>query len=661
MFKKEDIKPHPMTIHEFITMKYHSSPKISPDGKTVAFVVREVFKEENKTTTNIWLVNVDGTNLRKLTNVGDANYSPAWSPDGSKIVFVSTRGESGQVWEINVNGGEAKQLTNLSTSVGGVRYSPDGKSIIFHSNVYKDALNDEQNKKLKEKIDNSKVKARIIDHLLFRHWNTWKDGKRNHIFTMTLDTEKLKDLFAGKDFDSPTFPFGGSGDYDVSPDSKELCYTAKKVKPETLTTNTDLFIIDLKTFKEKKITTNKGADGHPVYSPDGKYIAFHSQEKEGYESDKWRLMLYNRETGKIKEIAKDFDDWIKEFVWSPDSKKIYFNSVVHARQKLYSYDITSDKVMEIDGNNYNYQLNISPDGKYLVYVKRSFNFPPTIYTLDTATNVATKIADFNDETLSNIIMEKLEDVWYKGAKGDKIHALLIKPPDFDANKKYPAMVICHGGPQSAFVDAWYSNWNIQTFASKGYVIFIPNFHGSNGYGQEFVDSINKNWGGDPYIDVMKGYDYLIKLPYVDKKRVGAAGASFGGYMVNWIQANTDKFNVLVSFAGAFNLISKYGVTEELWFPEWDFGGTPYDNPDLYMKYSPSTYVNNFKTPCLVVHGELDYRVPVGEGFQTFTALQRKGIPSKLLYYPDEGHWLSKPLNNELWYKTYFEWIEKYLK
>jgi dipeptidyl aminopeptidase/acylaminoacyl peptidase len=411
----------------------------------------------------------------------------------------------------------------------------------------------------------------------------------------------------------------------------------------------------------RKVTDNDAADESPAYSPDGRYISYRSQEVPGFEADRWRLKLLDRESGEIRVLTDSFDRWVGEYCWSRDSKKIYFNSVDNGRNALFALDTASGRIRKLLAEGNNGSPAVTPDGKHLILARRSFDFPHSIWRIRTNGDDLERLTHFNRDAYAGIEMIPAEDVMYEGAGGATIQAFLIKPPGFEPGEVYPAIMMIHGGPQSAFIDSWYTNWNMQTFAAAGYVLFIPNFHGSDGYGQKFVNAISEDWGGKCYEDILKGLDYLAALPYVEGSRIGAAGASYGGYMVNWIAGHTDRFACLVSMAGAFNLVSKYGVTEELWFPEWDLGGTPYDNPDGYDKWSPHRYAGNFRTPCMVVHGEHDYRVPAGEGLQMFTALQRQGIESKLVYFPDEGHWILKPRNNRFYYEQFIGWMDSYLK
>ena len=551
-------------------------------------------------------------------------------------------------------------MTELSTGAHDPVWSPDGEHILFYSFVYPDCPNDSCNADRQREKEENPVKARIVDGLLYRHWDTWKEGRRNHLFIVEAGGGEPRDLTPGEDHDFPGFPWGGSGSYAFSPDGGEIACAAKRVDEEAISTNYDIFIVDPAGGAIRRLTDGEGADQSPAFSPDGRWLAWRSQETPGFEADRWRLMLRDLETGETRDLTAGFDRWVNEFRWAPDGRRIFFTAGEGGYNALFSIEVASGKIRKLVQAGTNGSLDVSPDGKRLVLVRRSFSFPHSIWTVRSNGSDLERVTSFNEPVLSALEMNEAENVVYEGAGGTPIQAFLIRPPGFDPELAWPAIVMVHGGPQSAFADSWYTNWNAQTFAAAGYVVFIPNFRGSDGFGQEFVNEISLDWGGKAYEDIMLGLDWLVAKPWIDADRVGAAGASFGGYMVNWIAGHTDRFAAFVSMAGAFNLVSKTGVTEELWFPEWDFGGTPYERPELYEKWSPHRFASNFSTPTLVVHGELDFRVPVGEGLQMFTALQRQGVPSRLLYFPDEGHWVLKPQNNRLYYREFLGWMERWL-
>jgi dipeptidyl aminopeptidase/acylaminoacyl peptidase len=650
-----------LTSETFVSMVKCSDPQVSPDGEWVAFVATVPLVDANRSNSDVWIVPTAGGMPRRLTNGTGADYHPRWSPDGGTIAFVSTRGGSAQIWTIPVGGGEAARLTDVSTGAFDPVWSPDGKRIAFYSFVYPDCATDSCNSAREAKAEAGPVKAKVIDALLYRHWDSWKDGKFNHLFIADVSTGAFEDLTPLRNHDYPPFPFGGSGDYCFSPDGREICVDAKEAAVEAISTNTDLFVIDLGTRQMKKITANEAADEKPLYSPDGRYVAYRAQQVPAFESDRWRLMLYDRSNGRSRSLTDAFDRWVADYSWSNDSKRIYFTAGDEGHTPLYALDVKSLKIEKLVPKANNMTPAVADGGATIVFARAGHNFPHSIWAVSSGGKNLRRLENFNADILANLEMNAAEEIRYKGAEGADIQAFVIKPPKFDPARRYPAIMLIHGGPQVAFIDHWYTNWNAQTFAAAGYVIFIPNFHGSDGFGQDFVNAISGDWGGRCYEDIMKGLDHLAALQYVDPKRIGAAGASYGGYMINWIEGHTERFACLVSMEGTYSTSSSYGTTEELWFPEWEFGGTPWNKSEAYAKWSPDGFVKSFKTPCLVVHNELDYRVALGEGLQMFTALQRQGVPSRLLYFPDEGHWILKPANNKFYYDQFIDWMDAYLK
>ncbi len=699
---------------------------------------------------------------REIISDQDAD-RPRWAPDGKHFAFVSSKENGSQIWIADFDGTTGTvmakhRLTNIATEADGELWSPDGKNILFKSDVYPEcdgAPEDEAacNAKKVEEVKSSKVKAQIFTHLLYRHWNTYKDGKRTHLFVVpvdgcgtshvgpgaltragelrspsaeqssagrvgapapTRDEESsnacsiARDLTPG-DYDAPVFSLGGQDNYAFSPDGQEICYASNHDPEPAISTNNDLFTVPVRVAAgdspaqvlaaTKNITAdNKAADNTPLYSPDGKYIAYRAQQRPGYESDRWRLMLYDRVAAKKAEISnclvgskncpkieitkdptEDFDFWVGSYVWERDSTTIDFSSENAGSSPIYSVSLSG----ELQGlaRGYNDDLTITHDGKQILFTKMGLQAPTAIYRASAATYTAVDcesrvgaknpllncfqdpqaVTRVNDSILAQVQMSPLESFWFTGANNDKVQGFLVKPPNFDPNKKYPVKFLIHGGPQGAWGDDWSYRWNPELFAANGYVVIMINFHGSTGYGQKFIDAINGNWGGAPFEDLMKGLDYAEEhYGFIDKARECALGASYGGYMANWILGHTNRFKCIVSHDGIFNTESAWGDTEELWFNEWEFKGTPYANRELYRKWSPHLSATNFKTPTLVVHGQLDYRLDVSQGFDLFTTLQRQGVPSKMLYFPDEGHWVLKPQNSQLWYKAVNDWVDQWI-
>jgi dipeptidyl aminopeptidase/acylaminoacyl peptidase len=652
----------PITFDDLMKVQRISDPQVSPDGRRIAYVQGAVDFEANKIVRHIWLIRTEGGEPKQLTMGDGSDSRPRWSPDGESIAFISARGGKSQVWIIPVHGGEARQLTSISTEADGVTWARKGDALLFTSQVYPECADDACNKKRLEDAEKSKVKARIIDELLFRHWDAWRDGKYTHLFTVSAQGGTPRDLTPGA-VDSPTWFLGAPDGYDISPDGTEVCFTSNHWGGSRIawTTNNDLFLVSTQGGEAKNITRdNPGSDASPQYSPDGRYIAYTSQARDGYESDLFRLRVYDRQTGSIKDLTTGFDQWVSSFAWAPDSDTIYFTAPEHSQQPVFKTSVSKPMVEKVL-SGMNDEAQVTPDGNWLVLTRNSLTQPVEIYRVAVSGGAPAQLTHANDSLMAELDMNPAESVMTPGALDAEIQSLLVKPPGFDPSRKYPAIVLVHGGPQDAWDDAWSYRWNAQMFAARGYVVMMTNFHGSTGYGQKFVEEISGDWGGACYQDVMKATDYLENLPYVEKNHVGAAGASFGGYMINWLAGHTTRFKALVSHDGVYDSRSMYGETEEIWFDEWEHQGPPWTEREAYEKSSASNHVQNIRTPMLLVQGALDFRVPEGQAIQLFTSLQRRGVPSRLLYFPDEGHWVLKPQNSQLWYKTVLGWLDKYVR
>ncbi|HYO74967.1 MAG TPA: S9 family peptidase [Thermoanaerobaculia bacterium] len=655
----------PMNFEDLASMRRIGAPKVSPDGKWIVYDASTIDLDANVRRSAIYLIPADGSAApRQLTDGKKQDEGPSWSPDGKTIAYVSNReGGAKQVYLLDVAAGTSRKLTTLAGGAGAVKWVPTGTGLVLVSDVHPDCGVDpactEQKDTAAEKAPS---KARVIDSLLYRHWNAWQAPTRAHIIHVPLSGAP-RDLTPGA-FDAPPFSVGGGDEFDVSPDGRELVYARNVEANPERSTNSDLYIVPLASTSEpKRITSRTGADTSPSYSPDGRYIAYRSQSRNGYESDLWELWLYDRAAGTSRRIAPDFPNWISELAWSPDSKSLIIDAPLKGKNALYEITLPANgtsRTTLLDNSGSAGSIDVAPDGKTIYFSLSTLRRPADIYSL-TRGGKLTRLTRENDARLSEIAMGTTEDVWWEGADGAQIQGHLVKPPNFDPKKKYPAIVLIHGGPQGAWSDSWSYRWNPQPFAARGYVILMPNPRGSSGFGQQFVEQISRDWAGRVYTDIMNGVDKLAAMPYVDGSRLGAAGGSYGGYMVNWILGHSNRFKALVSHAGVYNLESMAGVTEELWFTEWEFGGPYWDNPEDYQKWSPHRFAKNFATPTLVTHGELDFRVPIGEGLQLFTALQRKGVPSRLLYFPDEGHWVLKPQNSKLWFQTVGDWFDQWLK
>ena len=650
------------TVEDLMKVRRVGDPQVSPDGRHVAFTVGDVNFDGNRVITHIYVVPSAGGEVKQLTSGDRSATSPRWSPDGKKIAFTT----GGQVWVMDADGDDKEQITKISTDAAAPVWSPDGNWIAFTSEVHPDCSNDDCNKKKDEDAEKNKVKAHITNRLLFRHWNEWRDVKRTHVFVISAKGGAARDLTPG-DFDSPPYAASSGVDFAFSPDSREIAYLRNPDKVEAVSTNSDIYLGPISGGPGRNITVrNRGYDVGPIYTRDGKFIIYRSQPREGFEADRWRLMLYNRSTGVSNELVRGFDQQVEEVVVSPDGNFIYFTAGTRGFAPIYRVPIAGGTAQRLIGDVFASNLQITPDGNRLVFANSSLGAPPEVYSANVDGTDLRALTTLNSQLMNQAGFMKAEEVEWTGALGRKIHGFVVKPKNFDATKKYPLLVLIHGGPQSAWNNNWSYRWNPQLFANSGYVVFAPNPRGSTGYGQQFVDEISGDWGGKAYVDIMNGVaDVLRRNSFIDRNRVGAAGASYGGYMINWIEGHNNdprfKFRVFVSQDGVYNLTSMYGATEELWFTDWEFKGTPWTNPAMYERWSPHNFVRNFNTPILIIHGEMDYRVPIGESLQLFTAVQRKGIDSKLLIFPDEGHWVLKPQNSQLWYHTVLDWLDKYLK
>jgi len=651
-----------LTVQDLWAMKRINSFDISPDGKTIVFAATSYSIEANKGNSDIYLINSDGSNLRSLKNSVKNESSPYFIPNSQKISYLL----DGQIWVCNPDGSGDEKLTDVYTKVTEYKWSPSGDKILFTSSVYPECKTQECNKEKDGKKDSSKVKVSIFTELMFRHWDEWRNGKVSQLYLFDVKKKSYRDVTPATNYDVPPIALGSSNDYSFSQDGKQIAFTMNTSDFIATSTDNDVFTIDLNEIGKtspQKIPESKGDDFQPIYSPDGRYIAFTSMKRAGFESDKQDLVLYDREKKTLKTLTNNFKLSVGEFIWSNDSKTIYFIAENEIYNSIYKIDINSSAIKLLLEKNVSSHIQLSKDDKTLFFLKQKSDQPDEIFSYGTdGKNSPIQITSLNKNVLAKIEFGTFETFWCKGANGDSIQSILIKPPFFDPHKKYPLMFLIHGGPQGHWDEDFHYRWNTQLFASKGYVVVATNPRGSTGYGQKFTDEISLDWGGKVYTDLMNSCDYaLANFNYIDSKNIFAAGASYGGYMINWIEGHTDRFNALVSHDGVFNLESEYGTTEELWFPEWEFGGTPWQNRKLYQKWSPHMFIQNAKTPLLIIEGAQDFRVPEEQAFQLFTSLQRLGVESKLLYFPDESHWVTKPQNSVLWWNTVFDWFDKHKK
>jgi dipeptidyl aminopeptidase/acylaminoacyl peptidase len=654
---------HPFGVRDLVAFDRLAEPRVSPDGTRIVFAVSSVDLDANKRRSHLWLVATDGTGSRPLTR-GDASDSSAtWSPDGRTIYFLSTRSGSSQVWRLPLDGGEAQPVTSLPLDVGSFRLSPDGARLALSMEVFPGTTPAET----KQRLDAGAAKKAtgvLHDRLFFRHWDSWTDGRRSHVFVVPVTGGDPVDVMKAMDADSPSKPFGGSEEYTFTPDGKAIVFGARDVgREEAWSTNFDLFVapIDGSVAPRNLTPTNQAWDAYPVFSPDGGTLAYAAMKRPGYEADRFRIVLRAWPDGTDRVLTEDWDRSPGNLAWSRDGREILATADDVGNHALFAVNASTGKVRTVVGKGHVVAPQAS--GGRIVYLLDSMKAPAEIHTVRADGGDARKITGINDARLASIRIGEPEQFSFEGANGDTVHAWIVKPVDFDPARKYPVAFLIHGGPQGSWANDFHYRWNPQAYAGRGYAAVMVDFHGSTGYGQAFTDAIRGDWGGKPLEDLRKGLDAaLAKYPWMDGTRVAALGASYGGYMINWIAGNwPDRFRCLVAHDGNLDERFAYFATEELWFPEWEHGGTPWENPDGYAKHNPVDFVKNWKTPMLVIHGGKDYRVVDTGGLGSFTALQRMGIPSKLLYFPDENHWVLKPANSILWHDTVLDWLDLWTK
>jgi len=656
----EAVAAEPFGATAMMRLQRLAEPQVSPDGSRVVFELTEVDLAANAKSADLWVVPVAGGEPLRVTSTAASETRPRWSPDGRRIGFLAPKDGQVQVHLLDLAGGEPVPATDLAGGAESFEWIDDRRLLVV-AEVFPDCGADQGCNAERLAAGAAPPSARAYDQLLYRHWDTWDDGRRRHLFAVPLDGGPPSDLTPGPD-DVPPPSVSGPDDFAVSPDGREVCFSRKNARDAAWSTNADVWVVPSAGGQPKRVADSPGYDGTCRYSPDGRTMAWRAQMEAGYESDRWQLMALDRETGAASRLTADFDRQVDSFVFSPDSKTLFFTAEDRGRASVFSVPTDGGAVETVleGGGSYG-DLAVLPRGEGLLATQSSLTHPPEIVRFAAGGEGPARVTRLNDALLAGFSLRAGESVTYAGAEGAQIQAWVVKPPDFDAARSYPLLVLVHGGPQGAWSDAWSYRWNPQVFASAGYVVFMPNPRGSIGWGQELTDAIRADWGGRAFEDVMKGTDFAEALPYVEAGRAGAAGASYGGYLVNWIAGHTDRFRALVSHAGVFDLVSEFGATEELWFPEWEFEGTYWENPTAYERWSPRAYVRNFETPTLVVHGERDYRVPVEQGLAMFTALQRQGVPSRLVVFPDEGHWVLKPANSVRWYAEVVGWLDRFVK
>ncbi len=635
-------------------------PQVSPDGNLVLYSRSAYSLDKNQKNVDLAVAGIDGVVQRRLTSDPAVDANPRWLKDGRNVLFLSNRSGSMQLWKISIDGGEPIRVSNLPLDIEGFELAPGGDKVVFWASVFPDCKELACSAKRLKEMDADPVKARVFERLFIRHWDSWADGRRNHLFVMDLDDQKPIDLMPGWDQDAPTKPWGGGDEIAWSVDGKTIAFASKPSKDEPWHTNVEIYLTRADGKGRPRCITkdNPAWDTGPSFSPDGRMLAYRAMDRAGFEADKFHVVLRDLKTNQVTHLTRPWDRSVGGLVWSSDSSMLYTTADEHGKTKIFALDTSSGnpRVLVEDGGCGS--LGVTRVGT-LVFAKSRLTHPVEIFVLNPATGQTTQITHENRDSLAQVRMSQPEEFWF-GHNGRKLHGWLLKPVDFRPGKKYPLAFLIHGGPQGSWTDSFHYRWNPQFYAGGGYVTVAIDFRGSTGYGQAFTDAISGDWGPGPYSDLMAGLEFVLaNYKYVDKNRMCALGASYGGYMINWIAGQKHPFKCLVNHDGNFDTASMYFTTEELWFPEWEMGGTPWEKPKNYERHSPMRHVENWNTPMLVVQGALDFRIPESESFATFTALQRKGIPSKFLYFPDENHWVLKSLNSKLWHRTVLAWLDRW--
>jgi len=654
---------HPFQVEDMHRLSRVGGAKLSPDGKWVAFTVSRSDLAKNRMVTNLWMVSAAGGTPQQLT-FGEKGSSaqPRWSPDSRALYFVSTRvDDKPQVFRLALAGGEARQITKAPGGVESYYLSPDGKTIAFVASVFPECSDLPCNEKKAKEREESPVKAQLVTEIPFRRWDAWVEGRRNHIFAAAADGGEARDLTPG-DVDSPIWTEAGGDEVAFSPDGRELCFS-RYAGNESLTGNSDLFTVPLEGGTPKPITTNRAADTTPLYSPDGRYIAYSATLRPDQESDQTRLFVYDRASGATRNVFEAVDRSVGSCVWSPDSRGLYVTFEDQGQVALAHLDLATLALTRLRGEGSVGDVQVAGDGSFVVYSSSDLGHPAELFRLGLGPKAARQPAELtrlNAGVLGELDLGEFSSFTFPGWQGESVQAWQVKPPAFDAGRKYPLLLLMHGGPENAWDNQFHYRWNAQLFAAAGYVVVLPNFHGSSGFGLKFMDAIKGQWGGAPYEDQMKAVDVALTWPYVDASRLAAAGASYGGYMANWVEGHTDRFRAIVSHDGLYDLLTMFYSSDFVGGMDKEFKGAPWSNQQALIDQAPVTSAKNFRTPMLVVHGGRDYRVDPSQGFAMFQVLQAMHVPSKLLYFPDENHWVLKPAHSVLWYHTVLDWLHEWV-
>jgi dipeptidyl aminopeptidase/acylaminoacyl peptidase len=653
---------HAFSVLDLLDMKRLSDPQVSPDGKRIVFGLRTTDLEQNRGRSDLWATDVSGGEPERLTKHPEGDGGARWAPDGETLYFLSTRSGSSQVYRL-AGDEEPKRVTDLPVSVGNLIVSPDGKHLAFSAEVFVDCPDLACTAKRLEQRKQAQESGMVYDGLFVRHWDTWKDGRRSHLFVMPAEGGEPVDVTRGLDADVPTKPWGGPEEIAFSPDGEQVVFTARDVgREEAWSTNFDLFVAPIDgSSAPKKLTANPAWDTHPVFSPDGKTLAYLAMKRPGFEADRFRIVLRTWKGGEERILADKWDRSVRDMLFSPNGNKLLVTASDVGQVSLFSIDVTTGEAAKLASDG-----TISAPsyaGDRLIFLRNDLGHPNELWTTKHDGSDLTQLSHFNDSSLSLAKRGDSEQFSFAGAAGHTVYAYVVKPVDFDEKKKYPIAFLIHGGPQGSFGNRFHYRWNPQTYAGAGYAVVMVDFHGSRGYGQKFTDSISGDWGGKPLTDLKKGLAAATdRYAWMDAGRVCALGASYGGFMVNWIAGKWPRqFKCLVTHDGVFDHRSMYYSTEELWFPEWDIGGPYFEKPRVHEKYNPARLVDKWETPIMVIHGALDFRVPLEQGLAAYTAAQRRGIKSRFLYFPDENHWVLKPRNSIQWHREVFRWLDEHLR
>ncbi len=648
--------PRAIGIEDYITAPTVADPQVTPDGSLVAFTVSTPSLQDNRSSTKIWLADLASGDSWQATAAAGNDRAPRWSPDGKVLAFISTREGGPQIWRMPIRGGEAVKVTSVRDGIADFLWSPDGKAMYFWTDV---AWGDSS--EAARRAAPWGTEARIFTDLFYRHWNEWRLGVRSHLFRVDLADGTTTDI-TPIDRDVPPLALGGA-DVAVSPVGTELAIVYNPDSTPAISTNNDVFVMGPDGSARQAITSARGNDHSPQYSPDGRYIAYLAMAAPGFEADRQQLMLYDRASGRRLSVTPKWDLSISAFHWLPDARAVLAEVEERGGHSLYRVEVPTGRATRLLSGGTNTAFQLASRADVVVFLRSTARRPPEVFATTTEGKAIRQVSHVNDDRFGAWDIPALEEFGFVGAANDSVFGWIMKPPGFDPARRYPLIYLIHGGPQGAWLDQWHGRWNYAMFAARGYVVAAVNFHGSTGYGQAFTNSISRNWGGLPYEDLMKGADILARLPYVDSTRMAAAGASYGGYMIYWMAGRTTRFKTLIAHDGIFNPLSMAGTTEELWFPTWEFGGLPWEPAAraTIEKWSPANFTGNWRTPMLVIHSQLDYRVDISEGLQAFTALRLRNIPAKFLYFPDEDHFVAKPRNRRLWWGTVLDWCDQYLR